>query len=198
MAKSEVRSNAAWKDCKWPLIHIFPYQVILWSIFAKELIKIGKCHIEHHSKLENVGCPRPRRCPLDVAELWPTHLLYYPVKYKYNTLVHILEFSRISRGSQVIGQTSFLRLAAWWPYWISDQPEMQSQHILDRGESTLKTWRYLKAFPSYWSDIECYPSLETKLNVLRPYIFALHIQTGTNKLWWKWWCARAKVGHSVL
>ena len=40
----------------------------------------------------------------------------------------------ISRHSSIIGQTSFFKMAAWWPYWISNQTEIQSQCTLDRGD----------------------------------------------------------------
>ena len=32
----------------------------------------------------------------------------------------------ISQRSRVIGWTLSFKMAAWWPYWISDQAEIQS------------------------------------------------------------------------
>ena len=60
----------------------------------------------------------------------------------------------ISEHSRVIGRTSFFKMAARWPYWISDRAEMQSQPTLYRDESFLKIWeRYLESFSSYWADV---------------------------------------------
>ena len=81
----------------------------------------------------------------------------FPIRMKFNPNVPPIELNHpgkfgkdVSKHSRVIGQTLFNKMAAWWPYWISDQAAIQSQHTLDRGESSLEIWeRYLKVFLSY-------------------------------------------------